>query len=253
MSFHTETNAAQIRRDLARNPALRSSLGPHLLVDFNCLPIARPARHHPRPNRSTKPASTGRAHPKAATSSPTPPPAPRSVIAIAYAFWRIQAQPIAVAAPAPLDRAARRRAARASVVHTTRVVMLRRTSPIADHGDGEAKWHYRVRFVVRGHWRRLVDKHGNPYRIWIHAHIRPVDRTNCVSYRFGEGQARRCFLGSIWRRTRGRGWFWLGASRLKVDRGGPDRLCPRNGRRQLALGRGRRRRSGRPAGQRVSA
>ena len=29
--------------------------------------------------------------------------------------------------------------------------------------------------MVRGHWRRLTDKHGNPYRIWIHAHIKGPD------------------------------------------------------------------------------
>jgi hypothetical protein len=41
----------------------------------------------------------------------------------------------------PLDRAASRRAVRASIVHDTRVVMLRRTNPLAEPGDGEAKWH----------------------------------------------------------------------------------------------------------------
>ena len=99
--------------------------------------------------------------------------------AIIYAFWRIQAQPLATVAPAPLDRSSARRAARASVVHDTRVVMLRRTSPIAEPGDGGAKWHYRVRFMVRGHWRRLHDTHGRPYRIririWIHAFIKGPD------------------------------------------------------------------------------
>ena len=96
--------------------------------------------------------------------------------AVLYAFWRIQAQPLATVAPAPLDRPTVRRAARASIVHDTRVVMLRRTSPVAEpDADGEAKWHYRVRFLVRGHWRRLVDKQGRPYRIWIHAHIKGPD------------------------------------------------------------------------------
>jgi hypothetical protein len=85
---------------------------------------------------------------------------------IVYAFWRIQAQPLAHTAPAAPDRPARRRAARASLKHETRVVMLRRTSPITDRDDdGEPRWRYRVRFVVRGHWRRLTDRDGNRYRI----------------------------------------------------------------------------------------
>ena len=75
-----------------------------------------------------------------------------------------------------IDARAARRAARASIVHDTRVVMLRRTNPLADRdADGKAKWHYRVRFLVRGHWRRLTDKQGRPYRIWIHAHIKGPD------------------------------------------------------------------------------
>ena len=32
-----------------------------------------------------------------------------------------------------------------------------------------------VRFVVRGHWRRLHDRDGDPYRIWIHAHLKGSD------------------------------------------------------------------------------
>lgn len=96
------------------------------------------------------------------------------VSAIAYAFWRIQAQPLAVAAKPPLDRATRRRAHRAAITHDTRIVMLRRIAA-ADRGDGEATWHYRVRFYVRGHWRRLVDKHGTPYRVWINGYIKGPD------------------------------------------------------------------------------
>lgn len=170
-----DPNAAQVRRDLATNPTLRAQLGPYLLVDVNYLPIAQPVQAPPTgdpiddADTDWQTAPDGR-YVIAATTTRT-----QVITAIAYAFWRIQAQPIAVAAPAPLDRAARRRAARAAIVHNTRVVMLRRTSPVADRGDGEAKWHYRVRFVVRGHWRRLHDKHGNPYRIWIHAHIKGPD------------------------------------------------------------------------------
>ena len=68
-----------------------------------------------------------------------------------------------------------RRAARHGIKHDTRVVMLRRTSSIDGPGEGDPKWHYRVRFVVRGHWRRLIDRDGNPYRIWINAHIKGPD------------------------------------------------------------------------------
>jgi hypothetical protein len=53
--------------------------------------------------------------------------------------------------------------------------MLRRTKPLAEPGDGGPKWHYRVRFFVRGHWRRLIDRDGRPYRIWINDHIKGPD------------------------------------------------------------------------------
>jgi hypothetical protein len=69
-------------------------------------------------------------------------------VALAYAFWRIQAQPLATVACAALPRPARRRAHRASIRHDTRVVMLRRTSPDGEPG-GEPRWRYNVRFVVR--------------------------------------------------------------------------------------------------------
>jgi len=170
-----DPNAAEIRRDLARNPTLRSSLGPYLLADLNYLPIAQPVAAPPAPEPVDDASLDWQSTPDGRYVITDTTARSHVVAAIAYAFWRIQAQPIAVAAPAPLDRAARRRAARAAIVHTTRVVMLRRTSPVADRGDGEAKWHYRVRFVVRGHWRRLVDKHGQSYRIWINAHIKGPD------------------------------------------------------------------------------
>jgi hypothetical protein len=57
--------------------------------------------------------------------------------AIVYAFWRIQAQPLATVAPAPLDQPTTRRAARARIVHDTRVVMLRRTHPVAEPTTGK--------------------------------------------------------------------------------------------------------------------
>ncbi|WP_431895508.1 hypothetical protein [Micromonospora haikouensis] len=175
-----DPHATRIQDYARQDPTLLSRLGPYVLTDVNVLPIAQPVPGVDRPDveepdRDWETAPDGRYVITDATA--------RTHVcgAIAYAFWRIQAQPIAVAAPAPLDRAARRRAARASIVHDTRVVMLRRTSAVAEPGDGPARWHYRVRFVVRGHWRRLIDKHGQAYRIWIHAHIRCVDRTTGVS------------------------------------------------------------------------
>jgi hypothetical protein len=170
-----DPSAAEIRESLRAAPQLRAGLGPYLLNDFNHLPIARPVTA----TWDTPPVDDADLDWQSA-------PDGRYVIAddglrtqvataILYAFWRIQAQPITVAAKPPVDRPARRRAARASIVHDTRVVMLRRTSPITEPGDGEAKWHYRVRFVVKGHWRRLHDKQGQPYRIWIHAHIKGPD------------------------------------------------------------------------------
>lgn len=142
-----------------------------MLTDVNYLPIARPVPSVPdlpaidEPDRDWQTAPDGR-YVIADADART-----HVAAATAYAFWRISAQPLATVARPPPDRAARRRAARASIAHDTRVVMLRRTSPAAPRGDGEAKWHYRVRFVVRGHWRHLTDRHGQPYRIWIHQHI----------------------------------------------------------------------------------
>jgi hypothetical protein len=170
-----DPTAADIRRSLQAAPHLRAGLGPYLLNDFNHLPIARPV-----------PATTDTPPVDEADLDWQNAPDGRYVIvddgmrtqiatAILYAFWRIQAQPITVAAKPPVDRHARRRATRASIVHETRVVMLRRTSSLGEPGDGEARWHYRVRFVVKGHWRRLHDKQGQPYRIWIHAYIKGPD------------------------------------------------------------------------------
>jgi hypothetical protein len=169
-----DPHAHRIRRYARQDPTLMSRLGPYVLTDFDYLPIAEPiaAMDKPQiddPDRDWETGPDGR-YVIADDTARTP-----VCAAIAYAFWRIQAQPLATVAPAPLDRPARRRAARASIVHNTRVVMLRRTSPIGEPGDGEAKWHYRVRFLVKGHWRRLHDKDGQPYRIWINAYIKGPD------------------------------------------------------------------------------
>src|SRR5262249_55577966 len=77
--------------------------------------------------------------------------------ALAYAFWRIQAHPLATTPPAALDRATRRRAQRASIAHTTRIVMLRRTT--TGPAEGQPRSHYQVRFVVRGSPRQSCPQH----------------------------------------------------------------------------------------------
>ena len=185
--------AADVRARLAGHPQLASQLGPYLLTDFDLIPIGEPldpVPQRPATNTSTvdptaiqsasdeqdrdwQPASDGLYCIDHSTTAPHTP----VLTALAYAFWRIQAQPLAATARPPLDRAATRRAARASVVHGTRIVMLRRlhaTDPDIS-ATGEARWHYTVRFVVRGHWRHLRDRDGNPYRIWINAHIKGPD------------------------------------------------------------------------------
>jgi len=170
-----DPNAAKIRSTLAAAPQLRAGIGPYLLNDSTYLPIARPV-----PDAWNSPPVDDADVDWQST------PEGRYVIAddgmrtqvatsVVYAFWRIQDQPITIAPKPPLDRPARRRAARASIVHDTRVVMLRRTSSITEPGDGDARWHYRVRFVVKGHWRRLHDRNGQPYRIWINAFIKGPD------------------------------------------------------------------------------
>lgn len=176
--------AADVRNRLAGHPQLASQLGPYLLTDFDLVPIGEPLDAAPdRPtvetaaaderDRDWQPAADGLYcidHSNTAPHTPV-------LTALAYAFWRIQAQPLAATARPPLDRAATRRAARASIVHGTRIVMLRRLHATdLDAGTGgDARWHYTVRFVVRGHWRHLHDRDGLPYRIWIHAHIKGPD------------------------------------------------------------------------------
>ncbi|ROO63002.1 hypothetical protein EDC02_5011 [Micromonospora sp. Llam0] len=170
-----DPNAARTRRTLAAAPHLRASLGPYLLNDFDLLPIARPVSAAPAPPVIDDADLNWQSTPDGRYVITDDGMRTQVATAILYAFWCIQAQPITVAATPPLDRPARRRAARACITHDTRVVMLRRTSSVGEQGDGEAKWHYRVRFVVKGHWRRLHDKDGNPYRIWIHAYIKGPD------------------------------------------------------------------------------
>jgi len=230
-----DPEAARIRRDLAGSPALRSSLGPYLLADVKYLPIAQPVPAPPETEPVDEASLDWQSAPDGRYVITDTDARIQVVAAITYAFWRIQAQPIAVAAPTPVDRAARRRAARASVVHTTRVVTLRRTSPVVDCGDGEAKWHYRVRFIVRGHWRRLVDKQGNPYRIWIHAHIRSVDRTTGVSCRHA-ALVRSRLTRDVVRRGGCDGTGFDRSPRCGGARGRPDRQRSAYRRRDGAMG-----------------
>jgi hypothetical protein len=167
-----DPSSAQLRADIARLPHLTGRFGPYMLVELTLLPIGAPVpgiawlcddgdqEWHTAPDGryviDTTAANTSVAS------------------RLAYAFWRIQAQPLAAVTAPPLDRPVRRRAERASIVHGTRVVMLRRATASTDR-DSDAKWHYRVRFAVRGHWRRLHDKDGRPYRIWINAYIKGPD------------------------------------------------------------------------------
>lgn len=162
--------SARIKANARLDPNYRRFLGPYLLGDFDHVPIARPMSAYQLPTGQERDAEW------------EPAPDGRFIIdaterrtsvctAILYAFWAIQAQPIATVAATPIDGPAARRAARAAIAHETRIVMLRRVTPIGDR-DTDAKWHYRVRFVVRGHWRRLTDRDGVPYRIWIHAHVK---------------------------------------------------------------------------------
>ncbi|MGN9894695.1 hypothetical protein [Micromonospora sp. L31] len=165
--------AARRRHQLAEAPQLAAQLGPYVLNSFAEIPIGTPitaVQGNLAPvDGDWETAPDGRFCIDESTLRM------RAVAAVLYAFWRIQEQPIATVAAPPLDRPARRRALRASLRHDTRVVMLRRTHPVAAPTAGEAKWHYRVRFVVRGHWRRLVSADGQAYRIWIHSYIKGPD------------------------------------------------------------------------------
>ncbi|MCW6004316.1 hypothetical protein K1W54_06935 [Micromonospora sp. CPCC 205371] len=164
------------RELIDQDPRQAAQAGPYLMVDRDVLPIGEPLTQiawvDGPDNTDTEWQTTldGRCVIDAIAGGLL------ACSQLIYAYWRISSQPLATAVTPPLDRPARRRAARASLLHDTRVVMLRRTSPITEPGDGEAKWHYRVRFVVKGHWRRLHDQNGQPYRIWINAYIKGPDR-----------------------------------------------------------------------------
>jgi len=164
-----------VRADIGGDPRLAARFGPYVLVDLDVVPIGDPLPERAWHGDDGSDGAEWHSAPDGRyvidlSDAHCPP-----CTALAYAFWRISTQPLATVARPPLDRPARRRAARARIVHDTRVVMLRRTQPLTEPADGEAKWHYRVRFIVRGHWRRLTDTHGRPYRIWINAYIKGPD------------------------------------------------------------------------------
>jgi hypothetical protein len=179
-----DPHAARVRAAIAERPELSAMLGPYVLTDLADLVIGVPVPARADVPEVDEPAREWETSPEgryviAERDAPT-----RVCAAILYAFWRIATQPLSTVARAPLDRAGRRRAARARVNHDTRVVMLRRQSPGHDPGSGlEPRWRYRVRFVVRGHWRRMHDRDGNPYRIWIHAYIKGPTALRCCTGR----------------------------------------------------------------------
>ncbi|MEU1606069.1 hypothetical protein [Micromonospora matsumotoense] len=164
--------AARRRRQLAEAPELATQFGPYVLNSFAEIPIGVPLTATRDPaetaDQDWETAPDGRFCIDESSLRT------RAITAVLYAFWRIQDQPLATVARPPLDRSARRRALRANLSHDTRLVMLRRTKPI-DEPTSEPKWRYRVRFLVRGHWRRLTNADGQPYRIWINAHIKGPD------------------------------------------------------------------------------
>jgi hypothetical protein len=171
-----DPSAAATRAQLAAAPGFARELGPYTLFDLALLPIAEPVPHRltdrlavDEPARNWQPAPDGRYCLQDHPNRPT-----KICTALAYAFWRIQAQPLAATTPAPLDRTTRRRATRASIVHQTRIVTLRRLTAATDTSQ-EPQWRYRVRFLVRGHWRHLHHPDGTPYRIWINAYIKGPD------------------------------------------------------------------------------
>lgn len=167
-----DPSAVQRRRLLAQRPDLAAEIGPYMLHTFSEIPIGIPVSEiHEMPQVEDRDWETA---PDGRYCLDQPSMRMKAATAVLYAFWRIQEQPLAIVARPPLDRPARRRAQRSGLRHDTRVVMLRRTKPVSEP-ISEAKWRYRVRFVVRGHWRRLTNANGQPYRIWIHAHIKGPD------------------------------------------------------------------------------
>jgi hypothetical protein len=108
---HSPAEAA-VRAQLADHPQLAAQLGPYLLADYNLVPIGEPldAAPDPRtadgPDRDWQAAPDGRYCIDHTNTDPSAAPRTQVLTSLAYAFWRIQAQPLAATARPPLDRAA---------------------------------------------------------------------------------------------------------------------------------------------------
>jgi hypothetical protein len=170
-----DPHAARIRAAIATHPDLSPAMGPYVLTDLDLLPIAEPVPARADASPVDQADLDWETSPEGRYVIAERDTATKAGTALAYAFWRIAAQPLATVTRPPLDRTARRRAARAGVNHNSRVVMLRRTAHTGELDQALPRWRYRVRFMVRGHWRRLHDEHGSPYRIWIHSFIKGPD------------------------------------------------------------------------------
>jgi hypothetical protein len=104
--------AARCRDQMAARPDLARQFGPYVLVTLDDLPVGRPV--DPRPEFPVvddadidwQSAPDGRYLLEDAAMRTS------VCTALVYAYWRIQAQPLATVAAAPVDRATRRRAMR---------------------------------------------------------------------------------------------------------------------------------------------
>lgn len=167
--------AIKLRKDLEEHPEIREFVGPYVMISLGNLNLNEPLLQEDW--------QVHRAYGKAEVDVDWETDGQNryvvdntkcqlgALVHILYAFWKISQQTLVSVANPPTERHARKRAVRASIRHDTRVVMLRRAKTVGET-DGEVRWRYKVQFVVRGHWRRLTDKEGKPYRIWINAYIK---------------------------------------------------------------------------------
>ncbi|WP_018352050.1 hypothetical protein [Longispora albida] len=161
--------------DLAARPDLARQFGPYLLVEIDDLPADRPVPERGLTGHVDEADYDWHTGPDGAVVIDDAGHASGALMALLYSFWRIQSQPLATVEHPHLDRGTRRRAERAGVQHITRVVMLRRTKAISESDDAGPGRRYSVRWIVRGHWRRLTNSEGHRYRIWINAHVKGPD------------------------------------------------------------------------------
>ncbi|MGY0234054.1 hypothetical protein [Longispora urticae] len=160
---------------IAMRPDLARQFGPYVLLNMDNLPADKPVPERQMADAVNEPCYEWQAGPDGAVVIDDAAHATGALIALLYSFWRIQAQPLATVERPPLDRGTRRRADRAGIKHSTRVVMLRRTKSVSEAGAGESARQYKVQWVVRGHWRRLTNSEGHRYRTWVNAHIKGPD------------------------------------------------------------------------------